>query len=332
MYEVRRIWINRDKHMYTLWKDLIQKAGLSPDEEVDYTVGVFIGEKLVATGSYQENILKCLVVCKKYQSENFLTKLVVHLLGELQMKGITHTFVYTKPENKAIFYSLGFREILSTETVLFMEQGTPNLSSYLSMLSKLNHSENASAIVMNANPFTKGHLFLVQQAAKVSSHVYVFVLSENRSEFSFTDRLAMVKAGVSQIANVTVVPTENYIVSSLTFPTYFLKDQAPLELARIQAKIDALLFKEKIAPRLSITKRFVGEEPYSEVTEVYNQAMKEVFNNEIDLIVLPRLAIEGNIVSATKVREALKQKNQALLKQFLPESSYDYLKKKFRGE
>jgi len=107
-----------------------------------------------------------------------------------------------------------------------------------------------------------------------------------------------------------------------------------LELAKIQARVDATLFKEKIAPVLGITKRFVGEEPYSKVTEVYNQAMKGVFAGEIELRVFSRLTIEGEIVSATKVRQALKENNQVLLKQLLPQSSYEYLEKNYnyRGE
>ncbi|MFD2728353.1 [citrate (pro-3S)-lyase] ligase [Enterococcus camelliae] len=334
MFELRRIWIKRDVKMRDAWRTLLVQAKLYPDEDVDYTVGIFLNDTLVATGSYQGTILKCLVVCSRYQSENLLTKIVVHLLNELQAKGINHTFVYTKPENGAIFHSLGFSEILMTDAVLFMEIGTPNFATYLQWLSEQRQSREASAIVMNANPFTKGHLFLVEQAAKLSEQVYVFVLSENQSTFSFADRLAMVRAGVAEFANVTVVPTENYLVSSLTFPTYFLKDQAPLELAKIQARVDATLFKEKIAPVLGITKRFVGEEPYSKVTEVYNQAMKEVFAGEIELYVFSRLTIKGEIVSATKVRQALKENNQVLLKQLLPQSSYEYLEKNYnyRGE
>ena len=118
------------------------------------------------------------------------------------------------------------------------------------------------------------------------------------------------------------------MVSSLTFPAYFLKDRAQLNIARVQAHLDATLFKERIAPVLHIKKRFVGEEPYSKVTNIYNEAMKEVFDPELSLTILPRLAIKGEIVSATKVRQALKEHNESLVESFLPDNVFAYLKDK----
>lgn len=333
MFELKRLWLKYDQAMYNQWKQLMEQANLAIHEQFEYTIGVFDGENLIATGSFDRNIIKCLVVCKKYQSEDLLSKMLSHLMQEIRQNGFNHFFIYTTPDKEALFQSLGFQTIIKNADILFLEQGNPNLDTYLAMLrqNKVLGVTDAGTIVMNANPFTKGHQYLVEQASNRCSHVYVFVLSDNRSEFSANDRMEMVKAGVAHLKNVTVLPTNDYMVSSATFPAYFLKDKAPLAQASIQARLDALLFKQKIAPILEIRSRFVGDEPFSKVTDVYNQAMQEVFQPEIQLHVLPRLAVANQIISATKVRKALKEHDEQLLLHFLPHTTYNYLKRYYNN-
>lgn len=328
MLTLKRIWLDRDKQARNQWVQFLVNGGLQPAEDATYTVGVYDGDQLVATGSLSENIIKYLLVCKKYQSENLLTQMIVHLLERLREENIQHYFVYTKPSNAQIFRSLGFKEILTTDEILFMEQGTPDFENYLQFLADFDHEGKNGGIVMNANPFTKGHKYLVEQARKACDHVYVFVVSEDRSEFSSQERLALVKSGLAEFSNVTVLPARDYMVSATTFPAYFLKDRAELTVAAVQARLDAKLFKERIAPQLHITTRFVGEEPYSKVTNVYNEAMQAVFGDELTLTIVPRLTVAGEVVSATKVRQALTDKNEALLETLLPETTLAYLKAK----
>ncbi|BDQ58909.1 [Citrate [pro-3S]-lyase] ligase [Enterococcus faecalis] len=303
----------------------MEKAELQTTEALDYTVGIYDDTALIASGSLSGKTIKCVAVCKKYQSENLLTQLVVHLLEKLREENQLHSFLYTKPKNEQIFQSLGFQKVVANQEVLFMEQGKPDFADYLDYLTQHKKAGPASSIVMNANPFTKGHQYLVEKAAKESPHVYVFVLSEDKSLFSKEARFAMVQKGVAHLPNVTVLSTEDYLVSSATFPTYFLKEKAPLEVAAIQATLDATLFKERIAPILEIQQRYVGEEPYSEVTDVYNQAMQQVFGQTITLTIVPRLAIGGELISATKVRKAMAEGDKETLKKFLPATSYQYL-------
>lgn len=147
----------------------------------------------------------------------------------------------------------------------------------------------------------------------------------------------LVEAGTKHLPNVVVLPTRDYQVSSATFPSYFLKDQAIESVARIQATLDATLFKERIAPALHIKTRYVGEEPLSPVTEVYNESMRQVFSDSIDLVIIPRLQIEGQVISATRVRKALKEDDFPTIKKLVPPTTYVYLvenycKNKFRGE
>lgn len=333
MFELKRLWLQYDEVMHQKWKQLMERANLDIHDQIEYTLGIFDGEDLIATGSFDRNIIKCLVVCQNYQSEDLLSKMLTSLMQEIRQNGFNHFFIYTSPEKEAIFQSLGFQTIIKTADILFLEQGNPNLDSYLAMLrqKKIMGVTDAGAIVMNANPFTKGHQYLVEHACRICSHVYVFVLSDNQSEFSANDRMEMVKAGVAHLKNVTVLPTNDYMVSSATFPAYFLKDKAPLAQASVQARLDALLFKHKIAPILEIRSRFVGDEPFSKVTDVYNQAMQEVFQPEIQLHVLKRLAIDNQTISATKVRKALKEHDEQLLLHFLPQTTYNYLKQYYNN-
>lgn len=325
MYSIKRLWLTRDSYAHKKWAELMEEAGLTVNEEIDYTVGIYSEDKLVATGSFFKNIIKCLVVREEFQSESLLLKVIQHLTERLHEENQLHYFVYTKPSNFNIFKSLGFREIIFTDDTLFMEQGSPDFQDYLEMLRIHKKPGLASSIVMNANPFTKGHQYLVEKAASESQQVYVFVLTEDRSEFSNTDRFEMVKQGVEHLSNVTVLPTNDYLISSATFPSYFLKDAAYETVAQVQATLDATLFKEKIAPVLEITQRFVGEEPFSKVTEIYNQSLKKVFAEEIQLVVVPRIASDGQLISATKVRNALKNQDMATLESFLPPTTYKYL-------
>ncbi len=329
-YLIKRLWLQKDHKAYQDWSELMQKASLHTDESLDYTLGVYDDEVLIATASFSKDVIKCVAICSCYRSENLLTTLVTKLLEEMTTRGIDHSFLYTQPEKEPIFHSLGFRKIIATPEVLFMEQGVPDFTAYLELLKKYQQIGKNAAIVMNANPFTKGHRYLVATAAKQNEHVYVFVLSEELSEFSSAERMSLVKQGVAHLANVTVLPTQQYLVSQATFPAYFLKDKAELSIAKTQAALDAHLFKERIAPILGIKKRYVGEEPYSPVTEVYNQAMQQVFDGQLDLVIVPRKEVSGDIISATKVRQAIKDKNLVKLRDFLPKTSYDYIVKKFK--
>ncbi|GMA47556.1 [citrate (pro-3S)-lyase] ligase [Tetragenococcus muriaticus] len=323
MYKSKRIWLDKDKKGYEAWKKLMVSANLQIEEYLDYTLGIYDGKKLIATGSIAENIIKCVAVCKDYQSENLVNWIITQLVEQLNEEGYFHYFLYTNPERETIFRSLGFKKIIVNEDVLFMEQGPEDFSTYLHELYQNKKAGQGAGIVMNANPFTKGHQYLVDTAAKDNDQVYVFVLSEDHSEFSTEDRVNMVQAGVSHLENVTVFPTRKYIVSQATFPAYFLKDKAELTVAKTQATLDAQIFKEKIAPVLDIHVRYVGDEPYSKVTEVYNQAMQEVFGQELELVVLTRKVIDGNIISATKVRKAIAEQDEKLLLELLPKTTYN---------
>lgn len=326
--EMRKLWLNRDPDIYEKWAALLERTGLTADDQVDFSIGFFDGEKLIATGSIFQNILKCIAIELKYQNENLLTQVVQKLREQLQEVGYTHSFLYTKPDVKHVFHSLGFSEIIATEELIFMEQGFPDFNDYLNEIKQSKRATHKNAgIVMNANPFTNGHLYLITEAAKKNETVYVFVLSEDRSFFDAATRFRLVVEGVKALKNVVVLPTKDYLVSSATFPSYFLKDQAKTSVAKVQATLDAALFKNRIAPILEITTRFVGEEPFSPVTEMYNQAMKEQFMDKLNLVILPRKQAAGEVISASRVRSLLIKKDKHTLEKLVPETTFKELMK-----
>lgn len=330
MYSLKRIWVDREGPQREQWLDLMKRSNLSTDLTSDYVIGVYneATNALVATGGYSHNIIQGVAICKDAQSNNLLNTVTTHLMQEIKSTGQSKTYVYTKPKNVKYFKSMGFKELVQTDSIAFMEAGLPSFESYLQKISQHHVRGNNSAIVMNANPFTKGHQFLVSYASQHSDHVYVFVLTEDRSFFSAQDRLAMVKLGTAHLDNVTVIPTDDYMVSQTTFPTYFLKDKGILEedKVRFQAEIDAKLFKERIANALDIKTRFVGEEPYSPLTDIYNEVMKSTFSDELALKVIPRHDVDGDIISATKVRNALEEGDEDLAFKYLPQTTIDYIK------
>lgn len=328
VYTTKRLWIHRSQSARKDWENLLEASNLSTQEQTDYTVGIYKGDDLVATGSYAGNVIKCVAVHSDYQSENFLTDIVVHLMDQLRSNGSNHYFVYTCPKNSVYFKSLGFNKIVETSNVTFMEFGHPNFEDYLSMLSNHKKEGNNGAVVMNANPITNGHLHLIEEIAKRSDYVYVFVLSEDRSEFNDEERMMLVKRATADMSNVIVLPTNDYMVSSATFPSYFLRDRAQESVARIQATVDATLFKERVAPVLNIKHRLVGKEPYSRVTEIYNESMSEVFQDDLELEIIPRLEVEGEVISATKVRKALSEGHPESIKNLVPSTTYDYIQNK----
>ena len=189
--------------------------------------------------------------------------------------------------------------------------------------------KKCGAIVMNCNPFTKGHRYLAEYAAKRVDRLYIFVVEEDKSFFKFEDRFEMVKEGLNDIKNIVVAPSGKFMISALTFPQYFMKDYVKSKNFDVSGDLE--LFCKEIAPRFHITKRFAGEEPTDPVTAHYNESMHDIlpmFNMEF--IEIPRLKTnEGELVNATAVRNYLKEKNLEALKKYVPESTYNILVTKY---
>lgn len=182
------------------------------------------------------------------------------------------------------------------------------------------------AIVMNANPFTLGHRYLVEYACRKVDHLYIFVLEEDISEISYDDRLHMVYLGVKDLKNVTVTSGGKNVISNDTFPEYFMKKE--LQDAEIDAYKDIESFALNVAPLYGITERFFAEEPLDNVTRQYNEQMKQYLPQFlINAVEIPRKTDENGVISATRVRKAMREDDWESVAKLVPKSTLEYLKR-----
>ena len=305
---------------------LLLKEGIEKDGNLDYTVGLFDeNDTLMATGSAFMNTLRCLAVDSAYQGEGLLNKIITHLLQYQLEKGNSHVFLYTKCDKAKFFESLGFHEIVRVENrVVFMENKRTGFENYLKKLADKRTEGVQGAIVMNANPFTNGHLYLVETAAKMCDTLHLFVVSEEASLVPFKARMKLIKEGTAHLDNIIYHETGSYLISSATFPSYFLKDADIV--AEAHTKLDMEIFG-KIARAVGITKRFAGEEKTSRVTAIYNETMAKILPDfGVEAVIIPRLEQENKAISASDVRMALKNDDFDTLAKLVPPTTYEFFK------
>ncbi len=308
-------------------KQLLAASGLDYDGGVEFTVLLEDGGEPVATASRERNVLKCVAVSPERQGEGLAATLVTELFKEAFAKGVRHLFLYTKPDKRRMFADLGLYPVVETPDVLFMENVRDGVKKFVAgCMEGVPEAEGAvGAVVANANPFTNGHRHLVAEAARQCARLHLFVLSEDRSEFPAADRFRLVAEGTRDIPNVSVHPTGDYLVSSATFPSYFIKDKAAV--GAINYELDLTVFARCFARPMGITKRFVGEEPLCAVTRGYNEAMLDFLpRHGVDVVVLPRLETDGEAISASRVRALLKERNWEAVRRIVPETTYEYLR------
>ncbi len=316
-----------NKTKFDMWKDFLKKSALEPDDSVTQTALLWDGDNLVATGSRDGNLLKCIAVDKSRQGEGLTATIITNLRKEAFSEGINHLFLYTKPQNKMMFSDLFFYPVAQTDKVLLMEDKKDGINKFLEQFSVDNITGKIGCVVMNCNPFTLGHQYLIENACKECDHLYVFVVSEDKSIFSSDDRIEMVRKGTAHLPNVNVLPTGPYLISSATFPTYFLADRE--SASQIHCLLDIEVFVKYYVPRFNITTRYVGTEPISPMTNQYNMALKEFLpQHNVALKEIPRLEISGAPISASRVRALIDSKNTQAIKPLVPDTTYEFLARK----
>ena len=299
--------------------------GLRYDPHVEFTVCAVEQEEILATGSLEGKICKCIAVSPAHQGEGLSATVLTTLRKEAFDRGHRHLFLYTKPKNRWMFEDLGFFPVAETSDTLLMENQRRGLETFLASLAAPACAGTVGAVVANCNPFTLGHQYLITQAAARCDLLHLFILSEERSLVPAADRLALAKAGTAHLPNVLVHPGGDYLISSATFPTYFLKDESQGE--SVFCQLDLTLFAERFAPALGITRRFVGTEPICPVTEAYNRAMQAFLPPRgIQVIELPRIAAGGAPISASRVRALWQQGDFAALETLVPPDTLRYLR------
>lgn len=309
----------------------LRPLGLSVETDLDLSVVVEDAGLAVATASLAGDVVKCVASLPEWENSGAAAKAVAAVIAEAEGRGLSRLFVYTKPAYRSVFAGMGFRclttvETGTTEGVSLMEQGRPAFEDWLAALAgQLPGRQADAAVVVNCNPFTDGHRWLISRAAEQCSRLLVLVLAGERSSFPAAVRLRLVQEGTADLANVTVASGDAYCVSAATFPAYFLKQKS--QAAALQARLDASLFASRIAPALGIRRRFVGTEPFCEVTRAYNQALAAVLpDHGIGLVELPRLEHQGRAVSASGVRAALQQGDIEAACRLVPESTARWLR------
>lgn len=327
-------------------------------DDMNYYAAVLDDDgEMIAGGGLKDDVIKCVAVDDAHKGEAIANTLVSHLISHANQEGYGCIKLFTKPKNRQLFESLSFRLLAEAPEAILMETGIGGISNTVEALKKIKEEsekykeynkeckednkeckENTSylntstphhltttmhptgCIVMNCNPFTLGHRYLIEQAAKQVERLYVMVVREDCSLFAYTERKAMVEQGVADIENVSVIDGSDYAISRATFPTYFLKrlDDA----ADTQMLLDLDLFRRHIAPALGATVRFVGTEPTDQLTRRYNQLMHEALK---DVREINRLEKDGNAVSASRVRKAMEEGDMNTIRQLVPPTTLPYI-------
>ena len=336
-YAISQIYPS-DRRANTQINELLLAEGIRRDANLDYTCGMYDEEmNIIATGSCFGNTLRCMAVSSAHQGEGLMNQIVTHLISVQFERGNTHLFLYTKCNSAKFFGDLGFYEIARIDgQIVFMENRKTGFTSYLEKLKKETEQSEVfqrfscndpaktkiAALVMNANPFTLGHQYLVEKAASENDILHLFIVSEDQSLVPFSVRKKLVLEGTAHLKNIIYHESGPYIISNATFPSYFQKDaDAVMES---HANLDLTIFV-RIAQALGINYRYVGEEPNSQVTGIYNEIMaKKLPENQIACKIIPRKEANDSVISASTVRTALKCDKIDLLKTLVPETTFRY--------
>ena len=322
------------------YEDFLNSSGLRDEGDSDIIAWTKDDDgRLIAVGSLAGHTLKQFAVAPEAEGSGIMAQMMTRLIEEAYAAGRSRLFLCTKPKNVPMISSLGFYTLAETDDAVLMENKKNGLYKFLTSIwddseqYAAEHGidfENAvcGAVVCNCDPFTLGHRHLIEYASKNCDFLYVFAVSEKGSMFEPQDRLEMIKAGTADIENCRVYESKRYLVSRATFPAYFIRDEEHAD--EVKSEIDIKLFAERIAPVLRIKKRFVGKEPFSAVTDAYNERMKELLPEYgIELTEIPRLeaGTPAEAVSASRVREILKSGDLESIKSLVPESTYEIIKR-----
>jgi [citrate (pro-3S)-lyase] ligase len=310
---------------------LLHDNGLELDEQIENFVVCREDGRLVGCAGFDRDVIKDVAVAPGLRG----TAVSLRLGGEVVKLAAGHgyhdLFLFCRPDNVKRFRGWAFHPLVEMPGVIALMENNPiALPKYLEKLSRGRRpGKTIGGVVLNANPFTLGHRFLVEQAAKDCDWLHVFVVREDASQFSYADRFRLVSAGVADIGNVILHEGSKYIISRATFPGYFLKEKAAIDSSF--TGIDLLMFRERIAPALGINRRYVGTEPLDATTNNYNASMKHWLADapskaaSIETVIIERLTVAGSPVSASKVRALLAEGDLSGIKRLVPPTTFAFL-------
>lgn len=327
---IKRVTVQKDPRRREAVDLFLHQHQLSLEADCERVIVAEDQRRIVGCGAIAGCVLKCIAADPSLQGEGLSLKLLTELMTLAYELGRSELFLFTKPDNAALFSSAGFWPIARAgDQAVLMENSRERLARYCRQLTMYRQpGEKIGAIVMNANPFTLGHRWLVEQAARQCDWLHLFVVKEDASFFSYQDRVALIEQGIAGIANVTLHPGSAYLISRATFPGYFLKDKGVVDDCHCQ--IDLQLFREHLAPALQITHRFVGSEPLCSLTRNYNLRMKELLEAPgetpaIQVVELERVEKDGAPISASRVRKLYKERQWSAIAPLVPPGTLSFL-------
>lgn len=313
-------------------------------DDVDYYAALVdeTTDEIVAGGGLKGGVIKCVAVADGHKGEAVANQIVSHLIAHANADGHQCVKLFTKPQNQRMFESMSFRLLAEAPKAILMETGIGGIKRYSEELEsekekvkseksngKLHHNNTSpqhpimplsGIIIMNCNPFTLGHRYLIEQTAQQVDTLYILVVREDCSMFGYDERKAMIVRGVAHINNVVVCDGSEYSISATTFPTYFLKSLS--DASDTQMTLDIDLYRRHIAPALGATVRFVGTEPDDPLTRRYNELMKSMLP---DVREVARLEKNGVAVSASRVRKAIVENHLAQAARLVPPTTVPYI-------
>ena len=305
------------------------------DLDVDGSIETFVvgrsAGRIVACAGLDHNVVKCVAVSQEWRGESLSLRLATEVVRLAASRGQFHLFLYCPPHNRRFFKGWRFYPIVEVpDVVVLMENSPVAIRQYCDALAATRRpGRTIGGIVLNANPFTLGHRYLVERAAAACDWLHVFVVKEDASMFSYADRFSLVAEGVSHVDRLTLHAGSDYIISRATFPGYFLKDRGVVD--KSWAAIDLLVFREYMGPALGITHRYVGTEPLDPATYAYNAAMKIWLEQTpspappIVVVEVPRTMVDGAPISASTVRDLLARGDFTGIGKLVPATTLHFL-------
>jgi [citrate (pro-3S)-lyase] ligase len=306
---------------------LIESQGLLFEENCDDFVGIFESGRLVATAARAGYVFKMFAILPEHQGGETLGALLTELHRLGGAAGHDAFWIFTRPENVLSFAPLHFQLLVTGGKAALLESGHGFERWVAENAARIRPGRNG-ACVINGNPFTLGHLHLVEQACGRVDTLYVFIVREDRSVFPYVVRRRLAERATAHLANVVVLDTSRYAISAATFPSYFLKQLDVVALE--QMRLDVRLFGQRIAPAFSVRARFVGSEPADVATRAYNEVMREVLPDEgIEWVEVPRTdgagGAAGEFISASRVRAALARREFDRIRLWVPPTTMEFL-------
>lgn len=301
---------------------LLSQRGLKYEDNVDYTIGLYDNQKIVATGSLCKNVIKMIAVAKDYQGENLTTIVMTNLTQQLAAQKIDKYFLYTTPNNKDFFMRFSLSLVYENKEIVMLENVVSPIEEQLLAIKKNipTSSGTTAALVMKCNPTTLSHLLLIETCSLKHDQVIVFLV-EDDTILPYDIRKKILEKTTKTLKNVYIVPGTKYIISPNSFPTYFLKDAA--SALRIYMELDIAIFNRYFMRIFQIDFRYVAATAKILQADTYIQTMEKIIEDK--LIIVPPLYKGGVITTTSEIRRLARQKKFSLIKHLIPQVTYDFL-------